>query len=245
MLEGLNNQFGPAELYAYETVWGGDGKFLYMRTKGVRSSDAAEVPNRLLRPWQEAHAKQGSLGLDELAQISQLSEDQMDNLKLNSIHLRLGERVRVGEALRLYGMLTPRQREAARGNGISISELTVTQREALDGLQQSRGAPRVNVGIYMDSRRVDKPIEVPEEQAVSLLIRGLDQGHYVYQPEGSLSPVDVVNAGSLGEALTKIHKRHPGAKQGDVKLGSPVKPDLVLKSRTPTGATMESSFPLM
>ena len=127
--------------YGWNSNWGNDDRFLYMRTKHILETDALEVPNKLLRQWQSAYSTNGRLGLDELAEISLLTKDQKFALSSGPVivFLGLGDEEWKGDssgseinfskvtnssnhfndpndrelAVILYGLLSPEQRKQA------------------------------------------------------------------------------------------------------------------------------------
>ena len=146
--------------------WGWDGKLLCMRAANPAKMDSMEIPNRMLRRWQEA-SKAGSLGLTEAAEIHTLTEEQLGQLKDNVQRLGI-EWARhafgaVDPALRLYGLLSPSQRQFMLDGGLSTQGFNAEQRSALLDLVSSTINDRLDghkgcrVGIYdAAGRRVDK-----------------------------------------------------------------------------------------
>jgi len=202
---------------------GFDGDFLYMRSKDVRVCNLREIPNRLLRPWQAVVRKQGCLGLNELGEIAQLTEDQMPYT--DSRLLGLGERPVTSPVLRLYGLLTPSQRKEAFSGGTSTAAFTPAQRDALIRLLPTpRTSTRITsqgpvVGIYKDGWRIDKeetppkwvstgPVSVAMNDQVTT-----EQFFYEVKTKGGGSSSSAVTATTIQDAWEKIRSEHPEAKK--------------------------------
>ncbi len=146
--------------------WGWDGEFLYARAEDVRTRNLEEVPNRLLRPWRAALARQGTLGLEEFAHISLLTDEQISALKRNCRVLGLGETIISSKGLRLYGLLSARRRKEMFGRGTSIRAFTQPQLATLAqilAVPASRAKPSAGprVGIYKNGWRVDNGTQQP------------------------------------------------------------------------------------
>jgi hypothetical protein len=156
-----------AERYP-EADWGWDGELLYMRARDVVRMDAREIPNRFLRRWQAASAEPGYLGLDELAEVQLLTDEQLDALRKTYPYLGLAteeDALNRDLLLRFYGLLSLGQRKELFDQGLSARGLTPPQKAALedvvvklwDSAHEIRRGCRV--GVYDNAgRRVDKPV---------------------------------------------------------------------------------------
>ena len=149
--------------------WGWDGKLLYMRAANPSTMDAREISNRLIHGWQ-AVSKVGSLGLTEVAEIHTLTKEQWAALTENYrwVGIELGQNQysfdSVHPPLRLYGLLSPSQRQLMLDGRLSTRAFNAEQQSALldlvsgtisSKLDQRKGC---RVGVYDDAgRRVDKP----------------------------------------------------------------------------------------
>ncbi|MHB1001917.1 MAG: hypothetical protein ACYC27_21975 [Armatimonadota bacterium] len=161
---------------------GWDSKFFYVRTAASQGIDAAEIPNYLIRRWQDILANQGYLGMQELAEIAtSLSDEQIETLKRNTVFYKLAESSakpgNIGiwrnydtgdpkiSALRLYYKLNVKQRQQALSGGISTRGFNAPQRAALAEYLTIIDLPNTStvgglnypVGIYKNGIRIDKP----------------------------------------------------------------------------------------
>jgi hypothetical protein len=150
-----------------------------MRIKEIIPADAKETPNRLLNRWRGVFTQKGVLDLDQLAEIAQLSDEQITHLYDNTGLLGLAADNQMGiptpvagspvfPALRLYGLLAPSQQDQIFRNGLAIESLTPEQFNALREIvttcskhQLRITDPEKNsqflVGIYdRNGQRVDK-----------------------------------------------------------------------------------------
>lgn len=159
---------------------GWDGNFFYMRTAASHSLNNTEIPNKLIRRWQDVFAWQGYLGLQELTEIAaSLSDEQIDALRKNSVYLKIAE---VSDeavnpslwimsdnawiyALRLYNSLSDKQKQQAFSGGVSLTSFNAEQRAALASYLSFANLPNESlndelnypVGIYKNGVRIDKP----------------------------------------------------------------------------------------
>lgn len=181
LYETLENIF-IGSVFDYDTVLGWDGKYLYGRVLYSKEFDAKEVPNRLLNPWRKAVTKQGRLDLDQLAEIAQLSDEQLQSVSKYYRFLGLGEINNnwgfPNKAIKLYGTLSQRQKTEAFSGGTPVSAFNQVQLAALKMWINEVDAydpVKMSVGIYMDGVRVDKPQD-QARQLVSFNIRegGID-----------------------------------------------------------------------
>lgn len=216
----FETMYNHANVRPCQAYSGFDGDFLYMRAKDVRACNLREIPNRLLRPWQTVYSKQGCLGLNELGEIAQLTEDQMPYT--DSRLMGLGERPVTGPVLRLYGLLTPSQRKEAFSGGTSTAAFTPAQRDALITLLPTPRSSRIPsqgpiVGIYRDGWRIDKeetpprsvnagPVSVAMNDQVTT-----EQFFHEVKTKGGGSSSSAVTASSPQEAWDKIKSEHPEA----------------------------------
>lgn len=173
---------------AYEprAAWGWDGKLLYMRTKDIWHSDAAEVPNSLLRKWAASYRDRGYLDLYEQAAIAALTCEQFIQLSLNREYLGLRKDmgIRNTDALRLFGLMSDKQQKEALAVGTSVEGFTPEQTKALAALLPgSRAIATIArdgiltspVGVWADGPpeyRLDKPQDTgPRLSPTSVSVR--------------------------------------------------------------------------
>ncbi|HET6455457.1 MAG TPA: hypothetical protein VFI02_13720, partial [Armatimonadota bacterium] len=148
--------------------WGWDGGFLYMRAANPLRLDAREIPNRLLRRWLAA-SQEGRLGMAEMGEIHNLTPDQLSMLRANLDYLGISlwrAQIRgITSAYRLYGRLSPSQRDLMLGDGLGTQSFNKEQEWALLtlALKLRNSHPQgCRVGVYdAEGIRVDKPDTVP------------------------------------------------------------------------------------
>jgi RNA polymerase sigma-70 factor (ECF subfamily) len=115
-----------------------DGSWLEFRSASYYDDRLKEVPNRLLSRWSEARRQRGSLSLDEVLEIVQLSDTLLDGIEMAEGAqdcLGLAEWVLVRSKwlrphLRYLATFTPEQRQMAlRTEGIPFTRLTLAQQQ--------------------------------------------------------------------------------------------------------------------
>lgn len=146
---------------------GADSDFIYMRTVDPFAQDPSETPNRLLRPWQARFARDGWLGLQELAQIASMDVRRSGAVASGSLNLHLAypdsRLPHPTRELRLYAALSPRQREEAFAGGTDVAGFTADQLRTLRDVvgdseeEQDDIRSQMRIGMYKDGRRVDRP----------------------------------------------------------------------------------------
>lgn len=203
--------------------WGWDGKYLYMRARDDRGMDAREIPNSKLRRWQTVSKEQGWLGLDEIAEIEALTDEQRIGLK-GDLQARIDGAARYfgldlsnsgmerSPSLRLYGLLSPTQREQALEGELSTAGFTQEQKTAVmqalaDTFPKISGTYEGDrVGIYYQRAwRVDKPDAAGLGYPVSMRLR------YTKPEEGYVYKGRMLGK-SLDEALKSIPDKSEHAK---------------------------------
>lgn len=206
--------------------WGWDGQYCYLRSRDASGCDQRETPNRLLRTWQAAYARNGYLGLDELGQISLLSDAQIAALRANVRHLGLGDEIVTSNLLRVYATLSASQRADAFGDDVSIARMTPEQRIMVgtiafssDGRWPLPGS-RVIVGIYQNGLRIDKPERAEDnpDAPVTLKMSLTDEQtseHYEVRADSGPG-IRTIQAASPEEAWQKLQSESPNAKKTDL-----------------------------
>ena len=244
ILAGFGTAVKVPGVYTYKTVWGTDGKYVYMRVRDTGYADSAEVPNKQLQRWREAYERKGYLGLEELGEINQLREEQINTIRRESVRLGLGDYVPTGDALRLYGMLTPGQVERLNSKGLIVSEMTTAQRQVLARLINAGTAGGARVGIYAGDGRDTRPVRLPEQQErMSLFIRDFTCTEYEYSVDGGPRLVSV-RADNIDKALDNIREKFPQAKREDIKEVKRTHYYLIIRSSPGKGPVKEMTFPL-
>ena len=202
---------------APKAYWGWDGNFIYAHTKNVRQWSRREIPNTLLRQWQQAYTDQGWMNIDQLAEMALLSKEQLLTLDADGRYMGIGnEKDRIGyqvlmltNELRMYGALSPAQRKESFNGGTKTTGFTSQQLGALVQCVNGKQGPngilgrpiRSRVGLWKDGIRIDKPLTLAPEDPVLLVIReGITSsgfGMSAVNPNGSvsLSAIEVVPEG--------------------------------------------------
>lgn len=181
--------------------WGWDGRLLYMRAANPDRMDSREIPNRLLRPWQEA-SKAGSFGLDGIAEVNTLTKNQLAMLRDNvgRLGIELGQHVYrlLDPTLRLYGLLSPSQRQLVLKGGLSTSGLNAEQRAALLDFAWRAANPKsyqgCRVGVYDPrGRRVDKPDTGAYPESVRVMTGTQKEAYGVGHRVVAMTPEETLN----------------------------------------------------
>ena len=202
--------------------WGWDGQYCFLRSMDAGKCDMRETPNRLLRGWQAAYVKNGFLWLDELGQISLLTNEQVAVLQANARYLGLGDEIVVSKELRMYGRLSTGQRTGAFGEGINVADMTPEQRSiAADAfLYNGRWmAPdgRSLVGIYKNGVRIDKPEQADNPYAPATIRMTLTGAPYIhhFRAKNQSGPgfSKMMEAETSEEAWKKVLAEMPDAKE--------------------------------
>jgi hypothetical protein len=125
----------------YGMDWKFDGEVLLLRRKLWVHWDRCEVPNRLLRRWEEMRSRQAPEAAPDLEMlqemVAELSEDQLAHGLFWAAPAPEGfsreaqEIDRVKPFLRFYATLAPPQRARLRNNGLALGELSAVQLEML------------------------------------------------------------------------------------------------------------------
>jgi hypothetical protein len=114
------------------------GGWLQFRSTSYYDDRLKEVPNRLLSRWADARRRQGSLSLDDLVEIAQLTDAQLDAAEMaegtrEQWGLAEWDLARGGMArphLRFLASFTPdRRQEAMSGAGLSFTRMTLAQQQ--------------------------------------------------------------------------------------------------------------------
>jgi len=206
-----------------DTYWGWDGNYLYTRWKNVREMDAAEIPNRLLRPWQAAVKRQGYLDIDDLSEIVMLTEPQMDNLMdcsaafgfdMKNIQMAFNH----GVFLKFYGALTSRHRHEMSTMQLMTMGLNSKELAALSEYMKEHYGfclEGVRVGVYKDGVRVDKPMADPLiKLPTAIEMRRRDYVpvyEYCVATSETSREIGQVYADTYEEALVEFRMMHPKA----------------------------------
>lgn len=202
--------------------WKLDGDFILGRSTSYFWGRIKEVPNRHLERWQASVRHSGGLPLEDLLEMSQLSDAQLDSAFSGQVleHCRgLQEWGIIGAGLRLYGIhhselrpyarllagMSPAQRQLAfRPRGLALEEMPALHQEVLVRLL-SRGYS-------------------PEDlRGLRLGVEYSPAGAYVWQPVVARSEYDeaqkwpLVAARTPEAALASARKLYPAAQPNQVR----------------------------
>ncbi|MHB1001929.1 MAG: hypothetical protein ACYC27_22035 [Armatimonadota bacterium] len=213
-------------------LWGWDGTYLFVRCSTPCLMDQKEIPNRILKPLQDAFKQQGYLGIDELAQIASLSDEQIRSMAGNTRFLGLstndysisGNGVSTDNlllwvyALRFYNTLTPAQKKQIIETGVLATSLTSSQRAVLNycGGNIASNHKDNRVGIWKDGIRIDKPGMSSPSDPVSIVFQQMwPLAHlFTFTSGGSSVSFQALSA----DAAREILKSNPEAQKGNGKL---------------------------
>lgn len=104
---------------------------------------SAQIPDAMLEKWQRAYQKTGTLEIDHLAEMSQLTQEQIDaNIVRDDVLSQGGvdsALMHYDDILDFYARLTPSQKAAIFGSsGLGLADLSKSQRQnAEDLIKQS------------------------------------------------------------------------------------------------------------
>jgi hypothetical protein len=142
--------------------WRKEGSFILCRSTGYFWDKLKEIPNRLLRHWQEDSTKHGGLPLDDILEISTLSDAQLNTKAMGRAiaHCwgldeweviasgpfytagRLWDGRYVRPYVRFLNVLSLEQRKRAAGpEGIGMADLTPPQQDAYFRLLMEKRTP--------------------------------------------------------------------------------------------------------
>lgn len=220
--ELMNSGLGAIRV---NTDWGWDGKYLYTRWKNAGELDAAEIPNRLLRPWQAAVKRYGYLGIDGLAEIAALPEPQLRAIcghpamfGFNDANLRVvsGE---YKPFLKFYNTLTSNHRRKMSTDQLMTMELKSDELAELYKVMAKAHTlgfdyDGVKVGTYKDGLRTDKPMtDSSIHMPVSITLRSRENVPvYEYSiTTENMFENGALSAGTFEDALAELRMRFPDA----------------------------------
>jgi hypothetical protein len=132
------------------TRWNKDGSWLQFRSLSFYNDRLKEVPNRLLDRWAASRREHGSLTLDDLIEIAQLSDAQLDAADMAEgarvcYGLTEWELARPAPArthLRFLAGFTPEQRQQALGSsGLPFARMSLPQQQQFLQLALEPDAP--------------------------------------------------------------------------------------------------------
>ncbi|MHB0998507.1 MAG: hypothetical protein ACYC27_04600 [Armatimonadota bacterium] len=217
-----------------EAVRGWDDKFFYMRIEQIALADSREIPNPSIYRWSDIFKKQGYLGLDELAEMIWLNDEQIEGLRftarfhgLDATPLyqfetsnddSLSHVSDSATALRLYGLLTKVQKQQAFAAGTRVNGFTKEQYMVLADMLNKVVEPenRFKAGIYNGEIRVDKRGTDNQMQPVMMQITGSSGNGYHYLPPKL--PVEYIAADTPEKAWQQLLVKYPSAKKEDLNL---------------------------
>ncbi len=170
-----------------EAATRGAGGWLQFRTTSYFNDRLKEVPNRLLNRWAAARRRNGSLSVEELVEVAQLSDAQLDSgtmaegarLLFGLTEWRLAQDCRSN--WRYLAGFTPEQRRAAQSAaGLPFRQMSLAQQQQF--LSVALGASSVRLDSLAElaegGLQVDylPPVgfQLQWPQTGSALARGLD-----------------------------------------------------------------------
>jgi hypothetical protein len=131
--------------------WRKDGAWLQFRSATYYHDRLKEVPNRLLSRWVAARQKQGMLTLDDLVEITGLSDAQLDGAemaegareRLGLVEWDLARNTNLRTSLRFLAEFSPEQRRQTMSpSGLPFASMSLAQQQRFIGLTLlPEGAP--------------------------------------------------------------------------------------------------------
>lgn len=149
---------------SYKYHWEMHGSTIEFRDRKWFVKRAALVPEASLERWRKALRGTGTLGLDDLAEIALLTQEQFDeNIRDDEVFKAAGfvlDFYGQKEILRLYGALTPQQKAAVfTESGLDLRALTPQQWANVDSLlkgRESRQDWKPDTVLTLTGRRDDR-----------------------------------------------------------------------------------------
>lgn len=126
---------------AYHYNWGKQGSIVEFRDRNWFRKRAAQLPEAWLAAWRETLKNNGTLEIDDLAQIAALSQEQLQmNILADDVLRAVGAAsMRQRELLRVYGALTEGQRAALFSEtGLDLKTLSPDQWQLVSKLVSRR-----------------------------------------------------------------------------------------------------------
>jgi hypothetical protein len=136
---------------ATRTRWSKESSWLRFRSTGFYNNRLKEVPNRLLNRWAALRKHQGASMLDDLIEMSQLSDAQLDSREMGEGAWRcfgleewsLANHPRLRYHLRYLGTLSPSQRQAAQSaGGLPFARMSLEQQQGFLDLAVDKDDPQ-------------------------------------------------------------------------------------------------------
>jgi hypothetical protein len=163
---------------AMETRWSRDRGWLQFRSTRFYDDRVKEVPNRLLSRWAASRQRHGTLTLDDLCEIAQLSDAQLDATSMAEgakecwglVEWDL-PRGNLRESMRFLARCTPEQRqEAMSDRGLLFTRMSLAQQQRF-------------IALAIDPE--DTPIEAAEELAdATLRVEYTQPGWFTWRVPG-------------------------------------------------------------
>jgi hypothetical protein len=159
--------------------WNKNGAWLQFRSTTYYDDRLKEVPNRLLTRWAEARRRQGTLTLDHLIEIAQLSDAQLDAAAMAEgarecfgLHeWDLARHRSARQDWRFLAQLTPAQRQEAQScDGLPFTKLTLPQQQQF-------------IALAVPPREKE-PVTLEEIARATLSLAYTQPGAYEWRPPG-------------------------------------------------------------
>lgn len=125
----------------YTYNWDKHSNVLELRDRNWFKKRAAQIPEAWLERWRQELTKDGTIDIDELAQMAALTQEQISvNLMADDIlRTALGSVYSGREILRLYGALSSDQRSMLLAGGLNLGSLNQDQWAQAQKTIQARG----------------------------------------------------------------------------------------------------------
>jgi hypothetical protein len=209
--------------------WNKENGWLQFRSVSFFHDRLKEVPNRLLTRWAGSRQKYGSLSLDDLIEIAQLSDTQLD-----ATDMAEGARELFGLAewdlargrsarphLRFLASFNPAQRQAVTsGEGLPFAKMTLAQQQQFINLAfGGRSEPGQSLEeLATAALRIDySPPGAFEWRppTADLVLPGGPQGRIVRRPLDTVEPARVREA-TKEAALTAAQRIDPNVTEAQI-----------------------------
>lgn len=190
----LSEIMKQAEKSFYPMHTGNDGKFHYFRNIYPVGYDNAETPNTVLAPLQEHSKSKSFFGLNQMADIYNLDDEKYNKLVQNKsfLKLSLGDEQSIclsnqsKLALKIFGMLSAKQRDTALDRGLGVAllsdaqkiNLNINAKKIMDDVYpmgNMNSTSGIKAGVYKDGVRIDKPGHLPNLNITNIrVIEGIE-----------------------------------------------------------------------
>jgi hypothetical protein len=185
------DQIGDAYIYN----WDKSGKVIEMRDRNWFKKRAAQVPDAWLEAWKRELTKTGTLDIDSLAQMAQLTQDQINvNIMSDQLLGRCGGVIQIErEPLRFYASLSADQRATMFSEpGLDLALLSADQlAQASKVIEAKRGTNKLDATTPLAVTCSRSMIDIRKRYIFSILVEGKSVADWTMIAPGYTPPAPV------------------------------------------------------